>query len=307
MLCRSPKAQGKRFTISCALGRSGLRSLSSLGLSQVALRSNLLGSSVCLDPHPREFGRNCSQLPYSLAFSWERASSEDQRSALATLYSDTDICERTEHFTPFVARVLDQTFLDHAFVDETPMFTSNSLPVLAMPMFQSTRSGVKLTASKSRALQTVSAQTVWKVSSLTAVSQAIPESNGIHSEDANLLLILLSFLSTPEKIPLDLLFRGATPRRRWTVQGEIAEVDAVVAGLNPEISSLLSNISRLEEAFFCLELSSTVSKFEQTYTLDEAIACRIREGLSPEHHSFWRHQALVIAYRAIPWKYIEPA
>jgi hypothetical protein len=132
-----------------------------------------------------------------------------------------------------------------------------------------------------------------------------PWQSDIRSEDASTLLILLSFLKS-EKIPLELLFRGATPRKRWNVQGEIEEVDAIHTGLVPESGSLLSDVTRLSNAFHGLDLLSTVSKnSDQTYTVDEAVVARIRESLSPELHSFWRFQALVIVSRSTPWKYIE--
>ncbi|KND92895.1 hypothetical protein TOPH_02403 [Tolypocladium ophioglossoides CBS 100239] len=71
--------------------------------------------------------------------------------------------------------------------------------------------------------------------------------------------------------------------------------------------SLLSDTLRLGNAFHELDQSSTVSKnSDQTYILTVAIAGCIRESLSPEHLSFWREQALIVAYRAIPWKYVEP-
>ncbi|KAF5974095.1 hypothetical protein FBULB1_7927 [Fusarium bulbicola] len=127
------------------------------------------------------------------------------------------------------------------------------------------------------------------------------------SEDASILLAFLSVLAVSEKVPLDLLSRGATPRRRWNMHGEMEEVDTIPSGLVPELCSLLSGTSRLSDAFHELELSSAVSKnIDETYTLDEIIASRIRVRLSPENRLFYRSQALVVVYRAIPWKYIEP-
>jgi len=149
------------------------------------------------------------------------------------------------------------------------------------------------------------AQPIWKAPSLAAV-QALPGLNAI-SEDAGILLVLLSLLSTSEKIPLDLPFRGATSRRRWNAQGLIEDTGASRAGLAPELSSLLSDISRLTNAFHELELAATVSNLDQTYTMNEVISSRVHESLSPENLSFWRFQALVVTYRAIPWKYLEPS
>ena len=139
-------------------------------------------------------------------------------------------------------------------------------------------------------------------------SEAVPGSSASHSEDANTLLLLLCFLAPSTKVPPDILFRGATCRKRWNVQGEIEETDAIHAGLAPEVGSLLSDIQRLSNAFHELHLSSAVSKnSDQTYTLNEAVASRVRGSLPLNHFSFWKCQALIAVYRAIPWKYTESA
>lgn len=144
-------------------------------------------------------------------------------------------------------------------------------------------------------------------SSLTTLSGAIPESNHICSEDANILLLLLSFLDTAEKIPVELLSRGATPRKRWSSQGMIEETSAIDAGLSPEICSLLSDIPRLGNAFKILEMRAIVSKHaDQAYILTKSISHLLHGELSAQQLSFWKLQALIVAYRAIPWKYIEP-
>ncbi|CVL11857.1 hypothetical protein FPRO06_07906 [Fusarium proliferatum] len=143
---------------------------------------------------------------------------------------------------------------------------------------------------------------------MAAVSESFPGSSNRYSEDASILLAFLSVLAVSERVPLDLLSRGAAPRRRWNTRGEIAAVDAAAAGLNPELYSLLSGSSRLSDAFHELELLSALSKnTDETYNLDEIVVSRIRERLSPESLSFFRSQALIVVYRAIPWKYVEPA
>ena len=84
-------------------------------------------------------------------------------------------------------------------------------------------------------------------------------------------------------------------------------MDATHTGLVPELGGLLSDVTRLSNAFHELDISSAVSKdLDQTYTVDEAIIGRIHQSLSPELHYFWRFQALVIVSRSIPRKYIEP-
>ncbi len=76
-------------------------------------------------------------------------------------------------------------------------------------------------------------QNTWKTPSLSVVAEAIPGSSWFHSEDANILLLILSFFSTRNEFTLDLLFRGAMPRKRWTSVGEVEELDATRVGLDP--------------------------------------------------------------------------
>ncbi|KAF2787055.1 hypothetical protein K505DRAFT_354071 [Melanomma pulvis-pyrius CBS 109.77] len=149
---------------------------------------------------------------------------------------------------------------------------------------------------------------MWNTRSLTAMSEAVPGSSFKHSEDANTLLIVLSFFSTSEKIPLDLLPRGAAPRKRWTEQGVVVQVDAIRDGLVPELCSLLLDMPRLSEALQELESSaSIVLDSKEIYTLNEAVANCVCKKLSAEHFSFWKCQALIVTYRAVPWKYLESA
>ncbi|KAF4417385.1 hypothetical protein FACUT_12261 [Fusarium acutatum] len=177
-----------------------------------------------------------------------------------------------------------------------------------MPQFNQTspRPGI---ASTCRPLPTTAqAGSPWKASSIAAVSKSFPGSSSGYSDDASILLAFLSVLAVSERLPLDLLSRGAAPRKRWNSRGEIEEVDAIAAGLDPELYSLLSGSSRLSDAFQELELSSAVSKnMDETYNLDEMVASRIRERMLPENLLFFRSQALIVVYRATPWKYIEPA
>jgi hypothetical protein len=156
-------------------------------------------------------------------------------------------------------------------------------------------------------LHTVSeSEPAWKAPSLKAVSEAVPASSFHYSEDAGILLMLLSLFMPSKRIPLDLLSRGALPCKRWTAQGGIEGVDAIQADLAPELCSLLSDLERLGNAFFELERSSAVLRDgDQMYILEESVASRVHKGLSTEHLSFWKCQALIVAYRAIPWKYID--
>lgn len=128
------------------------------------------------------------------------------------------------------------------------------------------------------------AQSAWH-SSLAAVCEAVGL-GGTSSEDAKILLLLLSCLSPSDKIPLD-IFRGAMPRKRWTAEGEIEEVDAIYVGLAPELRNLISDNPRLRNAFHQLDLISAISKDpDQTYALDKAVASYVRESLRAGDLSF---------------------
>lgn len=123
-------------------------------------------------------------------------------------------------------------------------------------------------------------------------------------EDARSLGLLLSFLSPSDKITHDFLLRGGSLRKRWTPDGGIEEVDAITAGLSPELTGLLSDPPRLSNALHALS-TTVLKKSDQAYILDPEAAERIREGLSKEALASWKTLVLIVAYRACPWRYIE--
>lgn len=124
-------------------------------------------------------------------------------------------------------------------------------------------------------------------------------------DDSKLLLTVISMFASSQ-FSLQILSLGANPRKRWTEQGQIAEV--ACADLAPELKDLLSDVSTLRQAVDELERSSVVTKIsDDRYTLDAATGASILTTLPPEIRQFWRQQALVIIYRAVPWKYLESA
>ncbi|KAF5019077.1 hypothetical protein F66182_8917 [Fusarium sp. NRRL 66182] len=146
----------------------------------------------------------------------------------------------------------------------------------------------------------------WRDSALEAISSSMCHERSTWSEDASVLLVLLSFFSPCEKIPLDLLARGSTARKRWTAEGEIELVDAARVGLASGLVDLLANTQRLESVFGELCQSAAVFRHpDETYHLNEDVSARVHQCVDSDALSFWRQQALIVAYRAIPWKYIE--
>ncbi|KAK6076278.1 LipA and NB-ARC domain-containing protein [Seiridium cupressi] len=141
--------------------------------------------------------------------------------------------------------------------------------------------------------------------SIEAASK-ISQSGTPRSDDANMLLVFLAFLAPSEKINVDLLSRGAAPRKRYTATGEIQVVGADQMGLNGDLSTFMSDSLRLNDAFYELkQLSVILEDNAGGYTLDRSAATFVQELLSPAHAIAWRFQALFIAYGAIPWKYID--
>lgn len=229
------------------------------------------------------------------------------------LNKETDIYNQVLETTPRVNKVLDHFLLEHAFVNGTSTLYPRPTPLPALPaaMPRTKPCPIKSNTtfpSTSRAFHTVSDSTPasWKTSALGAISKATHEKGTTFSDDASIVLLLMCFLA-PSSISMDLISRGATPRKRWNKYGKIDEMDATHVGLDPDLRILLSAKPRLSDAFLELGRSSIVSKQPDcTYVVDESIAPRVCANMSAKQISFWRCQALVVAYRAIPWKYIEP-
>lgn len=135
-------------------------------------------------------------------------------------------------------------------------------------------------------------------------SETIARLVGSPTSDARLRL-LLSFLSPNCKITHDFLLRAGTSRKRWTLCGGVEEVDATAAGLAPELTGLLSDAPRLSNALSSLS-PAMLKKTNQGYTLDIDAVKSIHQDLPTEALIFWKTQALIVSYRACPWKYIEP-
>lgn len=88
----------------------------------------------------------------------------------------------------------------------------------------------------------------------------------------------------------------------------MASESASSVGLVQDLLDLLSSEARLDGAVRALKQCSMISDdVDQHYTVNEDAVARLRNVLDPGKAQFWRQQALVIAYRAITWKYIDVA
>lgn len=133
------------------------------------------------------------------------------------------------------------------------------------------------------------------------VSEVTSDLTAMGSADAELLIILLSFLADHE-VSADLLCRGASPRKRWTDDGVISEKGPAELGLSEDLiricspNTLTKTLSNLQSAI----VWTTTSRFKLRKRERE----RILKRLSP-WNPFWCLQALIVACRSVPWKYLE--
>ncbi|KAL4889252.1 hypothetical protein BDV59DRAFT_195802 [Aspergillus ambiguus] len=139
------------------------------------------------------------------------------------------------------------------------------------------------------------------IRSVAVVSEVISDPTTTGSADAEPLIILLSFLADHE-VSADLLCRGASPRKRWTDDGEISEMGPAELGLSDELiricspNTLTRTLSELQSAI----VWTSTSRFK----LSQRERGKILKRLSPSN-SFWCLQALIVACRSVPWKYLE--
>ncbi|KAL2276404.1 hypothetical protein FJTKL_00918 [Diaporthe vaccinii] len=229
----------------------------------------------------------------SISF-WEREPQAIVQAALEELSHNTILVSQVEKLSQRIKQLLAPIpSMQYYFCDETPNFISNGVLL-------------DMTQSSSRARGLLEARTI---SEPGAVRASLETSGGSSTftpaGDAEILARLVSFLSPVQKLTHDFLTRGGSRRRRWAVNGSTEETDALSAGLTPELAHLLSDHDRLSRALDQLS-GSILETLDQGYVLNEDTAGRIRQDLSPEESLFWKCQALITTYRAIPWKYIEP-
>ncbi|RSL88929.1 hypothetical protein CEP51_001487 [Fusarium floridanum] len=123
-------------------------------------------------------------------------------------------------------------------------------------------------------------------------------------DDSNKLLNLSSFLA-PTKIPFSLLTRGSSSRERWTSQGGIESVEASDVGLPSDLCRILSNQPDLESTINSMP-HTYIKVSDQLFEVDGAVADLARQRHVPDDQARWKNWALIVTYRSIPWKYLEP-
>lgn len=140
--------------------------------------------------------------------------------------------------------------------------------------------------------------------SIAMVSDVIPQLKVTGSADSTHLIILLSYLANHE-VPIDLLCRGASPRKRWTEDGDIVETDPAELGLSNDLIRICSPDTLTKVLSELQSLSAIDWVSNSRFKLTERVRDGILDRLPNSTHSFWCLQALILASRSIPWKYLE--
>ncbi|KAK2037723.1 hypothetical protein LZ31DRAFT_480413 [Colletotrichum somersetense] len=123
-------------------------------------------------------------------------------------------------------------------------------------------------------------------------------------DDAKLLLVLASFLAPDKEVPLDLFTRGAGARKRWGPDGQPTESKSTV---DTELSSVLADRPRLENALETICSTGIIKKINpNTFSISKDVSEAVWISLDNDQRNFWKQQALLVACRALTWKYLEP-
>ncbi|EED11703.1 conserved hypothetical protein [Talaromyces stipitatus ATCC 10500] len=229
----------------------------------------------------------------SSTYSWERARQDTWQEALTMLSKRTDMVECARKATPSVNDIL-QTIRNTIPFCQT-VAISNPSYAWNVPTIQA------YSSPTTRNYHTESATSQWKVASTAAAHNVLNQPDA----DTSLLLVLLCFLND-SILPLDLLSRGTTRRKRWNDSGGIEDVDVLHFGLSSKLASICSTPTRLDETLDKLQSLLAISKItDYTFELDKSLPAAVIGLIPNEFHPFWRLQALIIACRSIPWKYLE--
>jgi len=209
--------------------------------------------------------------------SWERATEAQCSSALTWLCHNKSIHTKSKEATSAVKSVLDGAFA-------APM-------IPYQPASSTTR---------------VAAAAHYQVGTGTvAVERAAgPPSEATSDKDVNDLLTLSSFFAPATKIPLDMLHRGATPRKRWNKEGGI---ESRASNVDPGLASLLADRNRVICVLEKLRQSGDAATYpaHESYTINDEARRRTLDSLDGEQQKSWKEQALLVAYHALSWKNIE--
>ncbi|OQE47533.1 hypothetical protein PENCOP_c001G09023 [Penicillium coprophilum] len=213
---------------------------------------------------------------------WERYAESQWRTALDKLLKKSNILRKAKELSKLADNFIKEVKLHLSFVNP-PKHT-----VLGFSRCEGRNEAVLSDDTRSIAM----------------VLEVIPHLKATGSADSARLMILLSYLANYE-LPVDLLYRGASPRKRWTKDGDIVEEDPGELGLSDDLIRICSP-DTLTKVLSKLQSSSAIDWVSNSrFKLSERARDRMLNMLPGSTHSFWCLQALILASRSIPWKYLE--
>lgn len=118
------------------------------------------------------------------------------------------------------------------------------------------------------------------------------------------LLLLFSFLDGSE-IPMAVLIRMRFPQKRWNDCGEMEEVTALKAGLDPDLVAFLSDDIMLDQAIQVLRSHSLIvvnsgPDDQSTFVLKDEVKRWVVQRSTPSQKDHWSAQASKLVLQAFP-------
>ncbi|KJZ68661.1 hypothetical protein HIM_11946 [Hirsutella minnesotensis 3608] len=221
---------------------------------------------------------------------WERASDEAREVALRRLCKKTELHGQAILHDDLVRDLVDRILDRHS---SQLRLHSNFQRSASGPQFIKDGLPSYLTGQARKVSTLASSEPL--AASKAAVQEIIP-----FGRESSLLLILLSFLCD-SIVSVDMLSQAASPRKQWAVDGGI-EIVASPWALRHDYSND-STVRTTLDRLVGLSLISSTS--DGNYRVDSEIRKTVLSTLPFNLHSFWRHQALCVAWAAIPWKYLQ--
>ncbi|KAL0764103.1 hypothetical protein CaCOL14_013430 [Colletotrichum acutatum] len=226
---------------------------------------------------------SCSLIP-----SWEKAETAALRQALLSLQKKRDIRQMAHCATPAAREFIDSLTLTRTFIDDTPRHSQS---------FRATAPAPKASVNDKT-----------NPAILPRPSFPSQSSHDFLCDDTDKLLRLSYFFASSYHVPVDMLRSGTAPRCRWSKEGDVV---CRQSSVHPHLVSFINDQTRLEDAIDKLTekryIECTTTDGLKMYRLLPNGSSKALDGLDQESASYWKRQALLVSYHAIPWKYLEPS
>lgn len=125
--------------------------------------------------------------------------------------------------------------------------------------------------------------------------------------EASHLLMILSFLEGGH-IPESMLHRGCSSKKVWGRNGEVVDMTAKEAGLDPEIIALFNDEMQLDGAIeqllaFSLIQRNSVRDEKRVFSVHPLVQHCASHRVSPEIRQKWKIQAILLIAHAFPFSH----